>query len=552
MFKKGISKISILIIIAVIFIIFGIAMTIYTNIPSVKFKIGVKNLFNQATTNLNNQKYEKLLNSSKPLEMKNSISLKSSLKAIDNIDTDKLNNILNTTQLDFNIINDKNNKYSQLDLNLNAENTNVVNISAYADNEKTYILLKNLYDKYIEINSAYSDIIENKNTTNEEYSYIINKFSSLLSSNIKDSYITKSNEDVKIDNKTIKATKLSLSLYKMIDDGAFDNIINGIKNDKKSLDILIKILNNQQYGTEEQIKTMLDDTLKNIKDEKDSYKDINISIYINGILGNIIGYSYNDSTNNIKYFNTKSNGKDNITVNINDGFNINLIGLSNDTNINYDYSIIYKDQDSNEQTLKGNIKESFNLKNNNSGNGELDISLGSDSTGTLELTDFVSISTLDSVDKKDFSNNVSINNISYDDITKIISKLQANHVLNDISDVINGIYSDTEQYNFTSEAIYRSDIASTQSSISFYVSNSGGSGVNSLPILDVATLNINEINKCPSRLKDTVPTDTRITYYTIDYDKIANKVGVYSNLKEKSFIMDSNGKVYYNGNPDNY
>lgn len=133
-------------------------------------------------------------------------------------------------------------------------------------------------------------------------------------------------------------------------------------------------------------------------------------------------------------------------------------------------------------------------------------------------------------------------------------KLQDNKALMDISDVINGVYSNTQQDTSAKEAIFSSERSKVQSSVSLYMmrqsTKNGSSTIDELPIMEIASLDTYNISKCKSDLKSYVPTDTSKTYYIIDLEKI----GLQNETNEsiKNFIIDSTGKVYYNGNPDNY
>lgn len=105
------------------------------------------------------------------------------------------------------------------------------------DNNKQYILLKEVLEKYLELEQ--SNRITNQEQKEAAYVWDIIKQS--FKNNLKSSYFKKENETILIDGKNIKTDKITFDLNQKNMSELFYNIVRRLKNDKRAKEFLTSL-----------------------------------------------------------------------------------------------------------------------------------------------------------------------------------------------------------------------------------------------------------------------------------------------------------------------
>ena len=124
---------------------------------------------------------------------------------------------------------------------------NLLDFSYVNQDKKQYILLKNVFEKYIQLDEE-TEIFNENNTNyeilNEDLDYIWNFVKNSFDNNIKDSYTETKNEELEIDGKKVKTIKVILVLNDENITELFSNIINDIKADERANNFVMSLYPN--------------------------------------------------------------------------------------------------------------------------------------------------------------------------------------------------------------------------------------------------------------------------------------------------------------------
>lgn len=117
------------------------------------------------------------------------------------------------------------------------------NIGYRSEQDKQYLLLKDVLETYLELEEAKVKVDQNVDIKyyQENMEYVWKVFKKSFKKNLKLSYIKKSNETIEVDGKRVRTTKISLSIDEKIDAKITENIIKDLKKDKKANDFLVKL-----------------------------------------------------------------------------------------------------------------------------------------------------------------------------------------------------------------------------------------------------------------------------------------------------------------------
>lgn len=333
--------------------------------------------------------------------------------------TSVLINNLNNTTFNYEYKLDKEIKklYFNGSLLLNANE--VLGINLYQNKDISYILFKNIFDKYITIED--NDIfkyLENSQNSKEDINYIYDKMIDSLSNNI-------TKDDIKV-SKENKNKKISLELKEKRLNEISKNIVKDLKNDDKAKKILesnieniesnrnnsnsnnsnnvftYSIYLNKNKITTYEFNVKEDNNNQTIKFNKDKETSIILEENNNEIFKGII--KDNKDSKTIQLYNNKVDmgtitfKKDNINISI-------IVDPTTNSIINAN---IATNKENNIITTKATISISTNGTN-------IDIlNLVDTKTITEGVADFSNINT---------TNNVNINNLNEEDITTIEDNL---------------------------------------------------------------------------------------------------------------------------------
>jgi hypothetical protein len=198
---------------------------------------------------------------------------------------------INALDVELNVQMDKNAKQVVTKLESNYDDEALLNLSAYidADKEKTYVYLKDLFDKYIEveideesyetINEIFENMYTEENKQNAEKALkIIEKE---IKATIKKEYCSIEKQELIINGKKVNTTKNTIELtYEQLS----NELITVFTNLKENQEFL------NCYEEPEELKEAFENLIENIENEKDSYQETNIKIstYTKGFLQEVV------------------------------------------------------------------------------------------------------------------------------------------------------------------------------------------------------------------------------------------------------------------------
>lgn len=123
--------------------------------------------------------------------------------------------------------------YMNLFATLNDEK--IMDITYFNKDKKQYLLLKEVLEKYLELEEEADLFAENKNTDlEEEAEYVWDVVKKSLKKNIKSSYTTKTSEKVEVDGKNVNATKVTLVLDGKNSTELLSNVVKDLKADQRA------------------------------------------------------------------------------------------------------------------------------------------------------------------------------------------------------------------------------------------------------------------------------------------------------------------------------
>jgi len=342
-----------------------------------------------------------------------SYSLDVNLKDEDNnlgIDSEIID-LINDIDFELNYGFDYENEIINFDLDSNYKNNELLNVDLIAKDDKAYILLEDIFDKYLSTDiDGLKEIFENKDLM-DDTNKIITEIEKALKDALKDDYFQSKNETIKLDGKDVKVTKNILVLND--------------KNLEKIVKDIAKTLNNDNFVkslaklTNQETKT-IKDTLKDVEDNEFGSFDekIYISIYTKGMMKDAVGFEIKVEDNKLTVLeDTKNNFK--YTFNM-DGEKITGTAkiVEKDNTINMDMTTKYEGI---EIVLKISTSTKYNEK----------------------------------IKDVNIKNSVDIEELTVEDENEITSNLSKNEALADLIETISTIFGSTQsEYEYDYDYSY--------------------------------------------------------------------------------------------------
>ncbi len=345
---------------------------------------------------------EKLANQNSFTFQKNDpINVTAAFNISTDLDLDGLEKIL---AYNYQVSYKKFNENEQTSIQVSDQDKEIININYYNINGENFLESKKLFSKLIKIpqeeNETVSQIIEQVNSfpqiSKEDGIYLINQLKKYFIQSINKKYINREKTDINIDDKTIKATKITYLLNKENQKRTLDYIKNAITEDDRFLEILSKIMKIEK-------KELIGNLQK--EEEYEYNTDYKITLYTEGLNQKVIKVNLEeDDVTVVSYTNTeekKINFKNEVIIKINE--------LS-EKNIDIDFEL-------KEQNCNGSLK--LTLHNN-----EIDAKI---SIKTKE--NYFDINTTITLGKETFilpntSNVVSVEDLTETDILTILENLE--------------------------------------------------------------------------------------------------------------------------------
>jgi hypothetical protein len=190
------------------------------------------------------------------------------------------------------------NKERLTKLNFYIDNDYSLDLSMYAKNNDQFIYLKDMYNKYIKLPST--EYLSYYDTTSvDDMEYLTNKVKDLFLSSLKSDYFKVSSTTLSLDDKKIDVKKVLITVNDKRAKEILRSILRGIIKDSKSINILIKYMNNG--GKSEDVIKSLNEAINTLNQDNILDKDITLSVYVNGLLSTAVKYEISTGSKDDAY-----------------------------------------------------------------------------------------------------------------------------------------------------------------------------------------------------------------------------------------------------------
>ena len=351
------------------------------------------------TINSSYELLEKNLSKSN-VEIEDNFSINGNLKFKTNAELGELSELQNYNY-DFNINYNSKEEIMKFTLGMNDKEKDIIHANLYQIKEKQYIELPKIFEYLLEIDASDYNNIWNQtewNYDSEDIKIIIQKIKDAFLNSLDENYIEREKTDIKINDATVKTTKISYLLDEENHKRTLEYIINHLTEDDTFKETVSKIGN----ISEEEVIKQLEEIQKNYK-----YTDEEkINIFTEGLNQNVIRISFVSNNKNVL---TYINYQNEISLEIEDWFiTINEL-TEEEIDFNYSNKI---------EKINGKIKMT-----NNDTKTNVFMEINTSETNTyidLEL----SIKTDEKIEIPDTSNAKKIDQLTNEEQLKIFENLE--------------------------------------------------------------------------------------------------------------------------------
>lgn len=440
--KKKKSK-KFLMILLLIIILTGIGLYIYYIKASNPKQLMIKGI-NKLTSNIE-RLYEPFSKSNIKIEESKTttgnVSFDLKLNLGDSLpvdqETEELINMvvdnLNKVNISYNYQKDVDNKKMLLNFVGDLNNDELFNFKFFNENNKQYVFLKNIFDKYIEIGTF--DDLEKRDVaeTVEDISYFWTAILENLMKNINGSHFVTEKTTINLNGNEQKVKKVTLILNEENQKELYKLVINDIKKDERAMEIDSKYdFGIKEMNVDEQINSLLFD------------QELNYAVYYKDITNEIVMLDVENLTSNqkvvyifgkedtIEFFDNENSTykltlkiepeKFTINATISENSIITIKGEQNKDNYTYSWNLI-----SDEFTVTGHyilkseiIKEA--IEYNTSRDFNIKISQKGEELVTLNITDNAK-TVKEAIVNESTTNKIHIDDITTEDFNEIMMGL---------------------------------------------------------------------------------------------------------------------------------
>lgn len=243
----------------------------------------------------------------------------SELFGLNNIYNDIISNV-NKTTISYEYKKSLNDNKEFLNIYGNLNEDELFNVDFLKINNKSYFLLKDILDKYIEIeNAEVANVIDIQETI-ENFEYLLSVVGKSMFKNIDNSYLNTEKVNVNLKNEEVVLKKITLNLNQDNQKKIYKNIFLDLKNDKKAIEIISKYNSKfKDMDIEEKLNQLSLD------------QDFLFSVYYKDMVNTIVMAEINNTTHNEKVVYTNTTEE--------------TIEFFNDTNTSLAKITIKKEQD---------------------------------------------------------------------------------------------------------------------------------------------------------------------------------------------------------------
>lgn len=362
-----------------------------------------KSIFTHSINNLYKNVEKNLKENAKTL----STNFEVKLNVDGNEENKELTDIVNNISLKGNVNVDYINKLFLVNFNSTYDNDKLLDAEIQYQKGNAYILLNDVFDKYITVDSM--NEIDNYFETvqiTEDHKILVTEVKKALTNSLESKFFETSKVELEINGKKENVTKNTLKLTKENISELSKKFLETLKNDDKFLNSYAKINNTDEDAVKDSLEKAIDD----INDEDLGQSTGEISLYTKGLFNKLI-----------KVEMLISEGNDSLELSL----------TKNDDN-NYVAKLVTMDKE--EYLLNINVQKegnSLNLKLSTNVDNQsilLDIKYGYEYDKEVTL--------------KDTSDSVNVNELTEEQATQIMNKLSQNAGIQKIIQAISKIESD--------------------------------------------------------------------------------------------------------------
>lgn len=301
--------------------------------------------------------------------------------------TSSMYNALNKINANFIMYTDIKNSITDIKLNSTYDGAELINADVYYKDNNMYLLLENIYSKYISV-PIETQYVKEAKYSEQDLNNVVTGVLTAFKSTFKDSYFSKSKVTTTINGKEVNLNKSTLKItehnYVIILNKFFDSLINN--------KTFIKSVINLTGESEENVVASLKKEKSNIKDNYKDLKNTDISIYTKG-LSEAIKFEVVNKDNNIKMY---------VVENKNDDYEFTL---------NYSY----------EENQMMNLKISYVMESDDKAKITAEIKDGNNDTLTLNMDYIIKYDEI--IEEKDISNSIPYTSLTEEDYNNIYTNL---------------------------------------------------------------------------------------------------------------------------------
>lgn len=390
----------------------GLKYFLFIGIPVI-IVLGVLGAYYYATNPLTvltktiNTTYEKINQMIKENEKTDKININGNLTFNTNANLLEYESLKDYTY-NFNLGIDSSQKILKLGLGMNDQNQNIIDASLYQIEKKQYLESKKIYPNLLELPEVETltdfESFNQNNYSSKDIKIILKKLKEALISTLDEKYISREKKDIKIQNNTIKATKITYLLNKENQERTIHLLKDKILNDGELVEKISKFLNKTIEETKKEIQTNLD----NFKYEE----DIEINLYTESLKQNVVKIEIESSTEKIL---TIENYKNNQSINIDNTIKLDILNMS-DEKKEINYQII-------NSNINGKIKIETKYTNRQESQIKVFFSITYQDT-TIDLNMNMNVYSQEDITIPDLENSKNVEDLTNEEILEIYTNLE--------------------------------------------------------------------------------------------------------------------------------
>lgn len=411
--KKGVGKVLILLILLVAII----AGAIYYCMIYTKPEEAIKRTIGKAVSSYQESIQEE---NYKTIKATIGASLDLDLEDESQIDKDVVE-LINDLDLSLNVQMDKDQKQMVTKLEADYENKDLLDVAAFIDakEEKSYVYLKDLFDKYIEVDmesevyDSLIEVFETSDTSGKQAT--IKKATSILQKEIKnmvkEEYCSSEKQEITLGDKKVKVTKNTISMTGSELKKELTTLCTNLKNNKEFLEC---------YENQDEITESLEDLIDALDDMEIDDANIKFSIYNSGITQKCVKMDLEvkqDEEAVLFELTKKDEGSYEFKVSEGESNNAITLKLDQKDKENYEFQISSSKED---EKIEGNI----NIKKENDKSASSKIEVKVPEFGKVALTLKCSYELDTEIDKVDSDKTIKQEKMTQEDMNKILENLQ--------------------------------------------------------------------------------------------------------------------------------